>query len=165
MTRLARLLIVIFATATGAAPAVAQEWILGIGAADFSSALGQDGGLLALEYRPAAFYSNRRIDIGWAVAAEVHSTGDIFVGAGLAATWTLDRRWFLDASVIPGLYAENDWRNDLGSSFEIRSLLALGYRLDDRNAISLAASHKSNASTAAFNPGVNAVLLRWHRRF
>jgi hypothetical protein len=63
---------------------------------------------------------------------------------------------------MPGVYAENEVLNDLGSAFEIRSLIAVGRRLNNGQGISLALTHKSNASTAAENPGVNALILRWH---
>ena len=66
---------------------------------------------------------------------------------------------------MPGAFFEGESRNDLGSEFEIRSLIGVGYRLDNGDSISLAVTHKSNASTSSFNPGVNAVLLRYHRSF
>jgi len=61
-----------------------------------------------------------------------------------------------------GLYAHLEAKNDLGSVFEIRSTLATGKRLKNGRAISMGCTHKSNASTAAKNAGVNALLLRWH---
>ncbi|MFC3118764.1 acyloxyacyl hydrolase [Jhaorihella thermophila] len=44
----------------------------------------------------------------------------------------------------------------------MRSLLGLGYRFGNGSALSLAVSHKSNASTSNFNPGANSIFLRWH---
>ena len=64
--------------------------------------------------------------------------------------------------MLPGAYIEGTALNDLGSTFEIRSQLAVGKRFKSGKALSLALSHKSNASTADINPGVNALTLRWH---
>ncbi|MEM1007273.1 MAG: acyloxyacyl hydrolase, partial [Pseudomonadota bacterium] len=44
-------------------------------------------------------------------------------------------------------------------------LLGVGYSLDNGNKISLAVTHKSNASTDDPNPGVNAFFLRYHLGF
>jgi lipid A 3-O-deacylase len=74
-------------------------------------------------------------------------------------------RWFIEGSVLPGAFFEKVVENDLGSTFEIRSLLGIGYTFDSGNRLSLAVTHKSNASTASKNPGVNAVLIRFRRQF
>ena len=68
----------------------------------------------------------------------------------------------LKNSVMPGAYFESSPGNDLGSTFEIRTVLAVGKRFANGKAVSLAFSHKSNASTADENPGVNSLTLRWH---
>ncbi len=143
----------------------AQEWILGAGFADFSRQGAVDGAILSLEYHHTPFYTRGRLDIGWAGAAVVHDTGDAFLGVGLTGRYALDANWFIDATVLPGVFVENEALNNLGSAFEIRSLLGIGYRFDNGAALSLALTHKSNASTAPINPGVNSILLRWHFAF
>lgn len=150
---------------TAPRPAPAQEWIVGAGFSDFTFDVSRDSGLIAAEYHHAPFYSDGRIDLAFGVAAVVQGTGDAFLGAGLAGTYGIEAAWFVEASIMPGLYIENLSINDLGSRFEIRSLLGLGYRLPRAGAVSLAVAHMSNAGTAPFNPGVNSVLLRWHAPF
>ncbi|XHE54338.1 acyloxyacyl hydrolase [Phaeobacter sp. BS34] len=79
--------------------------------------------------------------------------------------WHLQRGWFIETSVMPGAYAESVKLNDLGSTFEIRSAIAVGKEFATGKSLSLALTHKSNASTADINPGVNSLLLRWHVPF
>ncbi|MGR3760287.1 acyloxyacyl hydrolase [Roseobacteraceae bacterium NS-SX3] len=145
-----------------AAPAAAQEWSLGAGYSDFSRDGAEDGAAFAVEYRHRPFFERNRLTAHFGAALEVQDSGDVFAGAGIVGQWSLSRGWFVEASVMPGAYAENVDLNDLGSTFEIRSLLGVGRRLDNGHGVSLAIAHKSNASTADSNPGVNTVLLRWH---
>ncbi len=152
------------ATMASPAPAAAQELVLGAGAADFSFSGAKDGGFLALEYRAAPFRSGPRSGLGLAASINVDRRGDAFVGFGLSFLYELNQSWFIEASVMPGFFSPNLSVNDLGNSFEIRSLASVGYRLDENNALSLALTHASNAGTGRINPGVNALLLRWHRR-
>ncbi len=150
---------------TGAAQAQAQEWVLGLGYADFSSVTSEDQGLIDFELHAAPFYENRRFQAGWAGAVSVHFNGDFFIGAGLAGTLAFKDGWFLEGSVLPGYYHPSTPLNDLGSDFEIRSLLGVGYTLKSGDRLSLAFTHKSNASTSSVNPGVNAVELRLRKQF
>ena len=66
---------------------------------------------------------------------------------------------------MPGYYNASNDLNDLGGDFQIRSLLGLGYNLNNGNSVSVALTHKSNASTNDENPGVNALLVRYHLGF
>lgn len=145
-----------------AGPANAQSWIAGAGFADFSDGLSEDTAIVSGEYHFAPFYASDRLTASFGGALSVFGTGDVHLGGGIAGAYSLRNGWFLEGSVMPGVYAENEVLNDLGSAFEIRSLVALGRRLDNGHGVSLALTHKSNASTAAENPGVNALLLRWH---
>jgi hypothetical protein len=143
-------------------PAQSQEWVMGAGFADFSSSRAKDTAIISVEYHSDPFHSRRRLKIGWGGSVSVFGTGDVHLGGGLVGVLDLGQRWFAEASVMPGLYGHRILENNLGSAFEIRSLLSVGRRLNNGGAISVALTHKSNASTAAKNPGVNAVLLRWH---
>lgn len=151
------------ALATGLASAVTgQEIVLGAGYTDYSHNGAQDGALLALEYTHTPFYEGRIFSTHLAGAIEVVETGDAFLGVGVSGKWTLQNSWFIEASVLPGAYVEAIQLNELGSTFEIRSQIAVGKRFKNGKGLSLGLSHKSNASTGYINPGVNAVTLRWH---
>lgn len=148
-----------------ATAAQGQELILGAGYSDYSSEISEDGAKLAIEYHFRPGIERGRFALGWGGALAVQETEDIFIGIGGVATYDLDGPWRLELSVMPGGYFENEARNDLGSTFEIRSLFGVVYSFDSGNAVSLALSHKSNASTGDFNPGMNSVLVRWHMGF
>ncbi|NIZ63246.1 lipid A 3-O-deacylase [Sedimentitalea sp. CY04] len=143
-------------------PANSQEWVLGSGFADFSSNRAKDTSIISGEYHTAPFYSQKKLKVGWGGSISVFGTGDAHLGAGLVGVVELGNRWFAETSVMPGIYTHKKTENDLGSAFEIRSLFSVGRRFKNGGAISVALTHKSNASTAAVNPGVNALLLRWH---
>lgn len=143
----------------------AQEWVLGAGFADFSRQPSVDHALIALEVHGPPFFENGRLSAGWAGAVVVDTSVDIFVGLGLSGMYQLDDRWFLESSIMPGYYRAASPKTDLGSKFEIRSLLGIGVALASGDRLSLAITHKSNASTAPVNPGVNSVVLRLRRRF
>ena len=143
-------------------PLLAQELILGAGFADFSSGISEDGGMISAEYHHTPFYENDRLSVQLGGALSAHFTGDFHIGVGVAGAYQLQNQWFLEGSVMPGAYYENEDDNGLGSTFEIRSLFAVGRRLKNGSAISVGLTHKSNASTASYNPGVNSLLLRWH---
>ncbi len=145
--------------------AQAQEWVLGLGYADFSNSASSDQALIAFEVHGEPFYDPGRFEMSLAGVVAAHSTGDVFVGVGLSGLYALDKRWFLEGSVMPGYYRAASPENGLGSDFEIRSLLGVGYTLNSGDRLSLAITHKSNASTSAVNPGVNAIEIRFRRRF
>jgi hypothetical protein len=148
-----------------AAPAVAQEWIFGLGYSSFSRPGATDSAQLAVEYQHTPFLEKGRFTARPAGVISVQTEGDVFIGAGVAGRFSFDNNWFIETSVMPGAFFEGPDLNDLGSTFEIRSLLGVGYDFENGQAMSLAILHKSNASTADINPGVNTILLRWHRRF
>ncbi|WP_164658341.1 acyloxyacyl hydrolase [Tropicibacter sp. Alg240-R139] len=146
-------------------PLHAQSLILGLGYADFEFSGSSDQALASIEYQHTPFHQRERFSAAFAGAASIHANGDVHLGVGIAAEYKLNKDWFIEASVLPGVFIEADNANDLGSKFEVRSLLGLGYRFDGGDALSLAITHKSNASVSSFNPGVNAVLLRYHLSF
>jgi hypothetical protein len=145
-----------------AQPATSQEIVLGAGYTDYSLNGAEDGAIFSLEYIHSPFYEKGRFSARLSGVIEVAETGDTFIGGGVSGNWDLQHNWFIEASVLPGAYSEGISFNDLGSTFEVRSQIAVGKRFNNGKALSLALGHKSNASTGRINPGVNAVMLRWH---
>lgn len=143
----------------------AQSVIFGAGYADFSNGNGEDQAVFSLEYQHRPFHEATRFSAGWGTALTVDVDGDTHIGAGLVGIYSFSNRWFAELSVMPGYYNAANDANDLGGNFQIRSLLGVGYTLESGNSISLAVTHKSNASTESFNPGVNALFLRYHYGF
>ncbi|MEM7318481.1 MAG: acyloxyacyl hydrolase [Pseudomonadota bacterium] len=143
----------------------AQDYILGLGYTDFNRVASEDTPLIVAEYHLKPFYETDRLSANWALGLTAHTSGDFHVGFGLASTYSLGERWFLEGSVLPGGFFENDDANFLGGHFQIRSLFGLGYGFDNGNKISLGVTHISNASTTDENPGVNSVQVRFRRAF
>ncbi|WP_298849800.1 acyloxyacyl hydrolase [uncultured Ruegeria sp.] len=160
-----QLLLATVLTVSASVTGNAQTVVFGAGYADFSDDASEDQGLISLEYQHSPFHQAARFSAGWGAALSVHENGDTHIGAGLIGLYSLNERWFIEGSVMPGYFNANDDENDLGGEFQIRSLLGLGYSLNNGNSVSVAITHKSNASTNDDNPGVNAVLLRYHLGF
>ena len=158
------LVILTFALAA-ATSAQAQSIIFGAGYADYSNSDGDDQAIFSLEYQHRPFHEATRFSATWGGALSVDTDGDTHIGAGLIGVYSFADRWFIEGSVMPGYYSEGSDQNDLGGSFQIRSLLGLGYTLESGNKLSVAITHKSNASTQDDNPGVNSLLLRYHYSF
>ncbi|MEP4770026.1 MAG: acyloxyacyl hydrolase [Roseibium sp.] len=143
----------------------AQSVVFGTGFSDFSDSLSDDEAVISLEYHHRPFHEATRFSATWGGALTIDTAADVHIGIGLIGTYTFADRWFVEGSVMPGYFSEGDALNDLGGEFQIRSLLGLGYTLNNGNSVSLAITHKSNASTQDDNPGVNSVLLRYHYAF
>lgn len=148
-----------------AAPVAAQSVVLGAGYIDYTDRGGDDQAALSLEYHHTPFHEAGRLAIGLGGTLSTDTDGDTHLGVGIVGTYALDRNWFVEASVMPGIYSESSAANDLGNDFEIRSLLGIGYTFETGNRVSLAATHISNANTGDFNPGANSLLLRYHIAF
>ncbi|WP_050928236.1 acyloxyacyl hydrolase [Aestuariivita boseongensis] len=143
------------------AAAQAQEIAIGLGSTDYPGA-GTDSGILSLEYRHSPFFERGIFSAAFAANISATEESDLFAGAGVALRWAWNGGWFVDLSVMPGYYDAGVPGNDLGSDLEFRSLLGLGYQFAGGQSLSLAITHKSNASLDNVNPGADAVLLRWH---
>ncbi|WP_417250561.1 acyloxyacyl hydrolase [Celeribacter sp.] len=166
MTRAAATLAAaLIATSATTAQADDREISIGAGYSDYSYSAGSDGAAFAVQYTFHPFYERGNFRARYATGFDLHETGDIHVGFGVAGRWDMANDWFVDVSVMPGLYFEQVPENDLGSTFEFRSQIGLGKYLANGNAVSLSLAHKSNASTTRFNPGVNSLLLRWHHAY
>ncbi|MCB2110499.1 MAG: acyloxyacyl hydrolase [Defluviimonas sp.] len=148
------------------APAHAADWVLGFGTTDFSAKGAVDSGLLVAELHGRAFNPGHRLAFKPGLAAVVDLHGDLWIRAGIQAELPFGQSaWFAEASVMPGFYDDALKNNDLGSAFEIRSLVGIGYGLAGGTRVSLAINHKSNAGIGSHNAGVNAVTMRFGRSF
>jgi lipid A 3-O-deacylase len=94
--------------------------------------------------------SDAYIDARW----QYETPSGIFFGLGLGA------------AVHDGQLKLEDWdRKALGSRVLFHIPLELGLRLDDRNSVSVYFEHTSNANLATPNEGLDAIGLRYGRRF
>lgn len=148
-------------------PAAAADVVFGFGYTDFTTDAADNSTLAEVEIHGDPFTRIGEVDLSWAAAVAVHESGDYWVGTGISGLYEFGRNddWFIEASAMPGFYHADEEANDLGSDFEARLLLGIGRRIGPNTRLSVAVEHKSNASTAQRNPGVNSVALRIRRSF
>ena len=142
----------------------AQEITLGLSAIEFTDR-GQGGAALVMEYRHLPFREGRINSLAFSATATVTGQGDVFIGTGVWSRWQWESGWLIDLSVMPGAFEEGPEGNDLGLTFEIRSLLGTGYEFKNGSAVSASFFHISNASLGDTNPGADGLLLRYHYGF
>jgi lipid A 3-O-deacylase len=145
-----------------ALPASAQEIVVGAGSALFD---GDTSTMLALEYHGGTWRELGRFKLRFGGGLAFEENGSGWAGVGLSGNVDLGRKWFAEFSFFPGYYNAGSSATRLGSNIEFRTLIGLGYTVSDSAAVSVAIDHRSNAGLDDFNPGVNSVTLRWHRRF
>ena len=104
-----------------------------------------------------------RLEYGVGGAVLLGEGGGHWAGAGGIARLDLGRGFFADVTLMPGLQAEGE--RDLGGAVEFRSLLGVGREVAPGTRVSVAVSHRSNASLYDENPGVEAISLRYGREF
>jgi lipid A 3-O-deacylase len=138
----------------------AADLVVSFGQSDFVLKGAEDDKIYGAEVHLDPFARWRGAEFSFAAAADVHDTGTFWVGAGVSAVRPFGNGWFVEASLMPGYFEPKQVQQDLGSALEFRSLLGVGRRISNQASISLAVSHKSNAGTAANNPGVNLIRLR-----
>jgi len=145
-----------------AGPTQAQEWVFGLSGWDTKAG---DKAALTVEVHGKPRWDYGWVKLGLGGGVGVDEDGSAWIGGGVVAEAPLSQHWFVKASVMPGYFHADTPTVDLGSDFEVRSVLGLGYRFDSGDALSLAVGHLSNAGIGDRNPGTNGVLLRYHRRF
>jgi hypothetical protein len=90
----------------------------------------------------------------------VSRASEVWAGAGLMLTWKqAGGPFFLQGSVMPGLYSKGNGR-DLGGSLQFRSSLEAGYEFPSDLRVSIGIDHRSNADLNSFNPGMDGLHLR-----
>ncbi len=76
-----------------------------------------------------------------------------YFNGGLGADVPLGSKFVFSWDEALGLYGHGDSRQSLGSPFEMRSQLELGYNFDNSMRLSAYISHLSNVDTGDKNPG------------
>jgi hypothetical protein len=127
------------------------------------------GYALGVEGRLSPFWEGsvfgRPLSLGLGAAIEFDDDRDGWGGAGLVLLAPLGPNWRLEATVMPGVYAEG-LGEDLGTRAPVfRTTLGASRALSGPWRIGAAIGHKSNAGTAMPNPGVETLLVSLHRAF
>ena len=94
----------------------------------------------------------------------VSITADGSSWAGAGVKWTsahvIDSPFFIETSLMPGLYSQSDGP-DLGGSLHFRSAFGAGYRFDNGATLSVLYDHRSNGDTHNLNPGLETIAVRY----
>lgn len=144
------------------APVWAEEYVLGLGIDDVMNRTDTKSETIVVEYHADPFRRGRTAEYSFAVAGQVDGDGDVFVGAGVYAKWSLAQGpWFLEGSFMPGYYGQGSEGSSLNGNIQFRTLLGVGYELTDHSRISLALDHKSNAGIEDSNPGGETFAMRY----
>ena len=111
-------------------------------------------------------YRGQRAAYSLAGAGQVDADGDIFVGVRIHAQLSIgEGPWFIEGSVMPGYYDAGTGGSPLGGNLQFRSLIGVGYRLNDHSKVSIAVDHKSNADIENVNPGGETLAVRYSFNF
>jgi hypothetical protein len=145
--------------AASAASAQAQDLSFGI-TTDIDT--GAIGGMLEVHGAPV-FGQPGGVSGRWGVAARGDSDGSAWVGAGFVLNLDVADAGFVEASFMPGYYAEGD--RPLGGNLHFRSLIGFGWRVAPGSAVVLSLDHISNGGIEPFNPGAETVALRYRMEF
>lgn len=93
------------------------------------------------------------------VGLEVTSDGAFYPVGGLLADILLGEHVVITPSLGIGGYFNDLGGKDLGSTFEVRTQLEIGYRFEDKSRLGLAASHISNGGISSHNPGTEVLTV------
>ncbi len=137
-----------------------------IGRADAPARIGVQGASVLFQYEDVArelFVTyDRPVTFGpFQPTLGVSVSDERTVWVGYGARW--QRQWrdvFLEASLMPGLYAAGDGP-EIGGALHFRSGVAVGYRFDNGGTVALTIDHRSNADIQEHNPGLETVGLRY----
>lgn len=96
------------------------------------------------------------------IAASVSDQGDTWLGAGVK--WTtqgiIDNPFYVESSLLPGIYAKGDGP-DLGGTLHFRASLGAGYAFENGATMTVLYDHRSNADTQIFNPGLETIAVKF----
>jgi hypothetical protein len=146
-------------SASPAAPAAAQDLGLALTGDIDTGAAGA-----AIEVHGAPVFGRPDgISGRWGVAARADLDGNAWAGAGFVLNLPLSDAAFVEASFMPGYYAEGD--RDLGGNLHFRSLIGFGWAVSPRGAVVLSLDHISNGRIEPWNPGAETVALSYRMAF
>lgn len=111
-------------------------------------------------WRPGEGLISDDIGIAPFIGGWFTTEGSAYGYAGFGIEWVIEDHFILMPFSGFGFYNQGDGK-DLGSYFEFRSGVELGYRFDNDYQIGLSISHLSNAGISDTNPGTEVITLRF----
>ena len=145
--------------------AFAGEVRIGIGFDDVLDQTDTQAAAIVFELHGDRVAGTGALGLHFAGALQADADGDIWAGAGIAATFDLSPQWFAEASFMPGLYSAGSGGTPLNGDIQFRSLIGVGYRISEVWSVGITIDHKSNANLSSPNPGSETLALRFGRSF
>lgn len=164
-----RFLCPLVAILVGAQVAHADEIVFGIGADDVLDNAGQNShGSVAglLELHLESFGRFVTFDMSPLVALQFNSDGDVFAGLGVYAFRPIGRsqRFLVEASFAGGYLRERSTPTDI-DGFRFRTSVGFGVFLNPTSRLTLSIDHILYTDLDNWDPGSEAILLRYTRQY
>ncbi len=149
-----------------ATPASSDELVLAVGRDDVLDRNGEEAFAVTVEYRSAPFIRINRFDLSWLLAAQADEHRELFLGAGVNVyTEFGNGPLFAECSAALGPFFQPGLSLKDPDDFLIRTSLGVGFRLSETKKVSLSIDHLLNTELQNYNPGSEAVMLRYGFRF
>lgn len=145
-------------------PTAASDFVFGLGQNDVDGQ-GAEAVAFQLEYHSEPLREYSWGSVSGMVATQVDDDGDSYLGVGVSLMWNTSDKWFVEGNWAVGYYDEGDGGTNLGGNLQFRTLVGFGYRMSDQTRLSIALDHLSNAGLKEFNPGREAVTIRYRIDF
>jgi len=146
-------------------PAYGGEVQIGFGVKDVFNNTNTQGGTVNFDIYADPFWERNRVLLKLAFGVNAHVDGGLWIGAGVAGEYQLNKKWYLEGSFMPGYFNNSASGTDLFHDLEFRSRFGVAYRLTDKTNIGLTLSHTSNAGLGPRNPGLETLSIRFGRKF
>lgn len=149
-----------------ASTACSGEIIFGMGLDDVLNQTDTPALVVAAEYHAPPFLEMGHARYSFALAGQVDRDGDLFLGGGVHTRWSpRGGPWFIEGTIMPGLHKQSANGTPLNGSLQFRSLIGVGYSLENGKLISFALDHKSNGRLEDPNPGSETLMVRYQFAF
>ena len=97
-------------------------------------------------------------------SASLTTRGGFWVGYGFENELAITNKMFLNFSFIPGLYSKGG-EEDLGGWLMFRSGIGIKYKYSNAFSFSFVYDHRSSGDIWEYNPGMETLQLKFHRRY
>jgi hypothetical protein len=146
--------------------AQANELVFGLGGSDLLDEVRKEAVAGLIEYHTDPFWNPLSADVSWLVALQIDTTDNIFLGVGVHGLSRLGTpNFFVEASISGGAFHQGNGIPTTTESFLFRSSIGAGFYLDDNSRVSLTIDHLLNSDFKNYDPGTEAILLRYTRGF
>lgn len=144
--------------------AQASELTFGLGGSDLLDKIRKEAVAGLIEYHTDPFWSPVWGDFSWLAALQVDTADNIFLGAGVHGLSKLGtQNFFVEASFSGGAFHQGSGIPKPAENFLFRTSIGAGFYLTNNSRLSLTIDHLLNSDLKNYDPGSEAILLRFTR--